>query len=127
MERAHRWSVCSDRFRGRRGWRSGRGRLQLRPVLVGSERRTRGERPAPIKIAGYIQAALLGRTMGHPVRTVYKDGLEAAVPRRLSICPGPADSTVSVLFADGRRGVFRVEQGADVYSLSAAGKSALRD
>ena len=32
-----------------------------------------------------------------------------------------------VLFADERRGIFRVEPGADFYTLSAAGKSTLRD
>src|SRR5437762_14304586 len=65
--------------------------------------------------------------MGHPVRTIYKDCLEAAVPRRLFICPCSATRTVLVLFADERRGIFRVAPGADVYTLSAAGKSALRD
>src|SRR5258707_15335100 len=65
--------------------------------------------------------------MGHPVRAVDKDRLESAVPRRLSICPCSATRTVLVLFADERRGVLRIEQGADVYSLSSAGKSALRD
>src|SRR5438034_9696493 len=65
--------------------------------------------------------------MGHPVRAIYKDRLESAVPRRLSICPCSATRTVLVLFADERRGVFRFAPGADVYSLSSAGKSALRD
>src|SRR3989442_9777483 len=65
--------------------------------------------------------------MGHPVRAVDKDCLESAVPRRLSICPCSATRTVFVLFADERRGIFRVAPGADVYSLSSAGKSALRD
>src|SRR2546425_12894439 len=65
--------------------------------------------------------------MGHPVRAVYKDCLESALPGRLSICPCSATRTVLVLFADERRGIFRVAPGADVYSLSSVGKSALRD
>src|SRR5258706_7811095 len=65
--------------------------------------------------------------MGPTVRAVYKDRLESAVPRRISICPCSAARTVLVLFADERRGIFRVAPGADVYSLSSAGKSALRD
>src|SRR5882762_4279202 len=65
--------------------------------------------------------------MGPPVRAVCKDRLESAVPRRLSICPCSATRTILVLFADERRGIFRVAPGADVYSLSSAGKSALRD
>src|SRR5438552_12688538 len=65
--------------------------------------------------------------MGHPVRAVSKNRLESALPRRLSICPGSATRTVLVLFADERRGIFRVAPGADIYSLSSAGKSALRD
>src|SRR5438876_11695260 len=65
--------------------------------------------------------------MGHPVRVVYKERLAAAVPRRLFICPCSATRTVLVLFADERRGIFRVEPGADLYTLSAAGKSTLRD
>src|SRR5213596_2728846 len=65
--------------------------------------------------------------MGHPVRAVDKDRLEEAVPRRLFICPCSATRTVLVLFADERRGIFRVEPGADLYTLSAAGKSTLRD
>src|SRR5947207_4402576 len=65
--------------------------------------------------------------MGHPVRAVYKDRLESALSGRLFICPCSATRTVLVLFADERRGIFRVEPGADVYTLSAAGKSALRD
>src|SRR5438552_14453188 len=65
--------------------------------------------------------------MGHPVRAVSKNRLESALPRRLSICPGSATRAVLVLFADERRGIFRFEPGADVYSLSPAGKSALRD
>src|SRR5437867_2059021 len=65
--------------------------------------------------------------MGQPVRAVYKDRLESAVPRRLSICPCSATRIVLVLFADERCGIFRVAQGAVIYTLSCAGKSALRD
>src|SRR5207247_5744689 len=65
--------------------------------------------------------------MGHPVRTIYEDCLEEAVPRRLFICPCSATRTVLVLSADERRGIFRVEPGADLYTLSAAVKSTLRD
>src|SRR5207237_3692726 len=68
-----------------------------------------------------------GRIMGPPVRTNHKDCFEAAVPRRLLICPCSATRTVLVLFANERRGIFRVEPGADFYTLSAAGKSTLRD
>ena len=39
----------------------------------------------------------------------------------------PLARTVLVLLADERCGIFRVAPGADVYSLSSAGKSALRD
>src|SRR5882724_11020111 len=65
--------------------------------------------------------------MGPPVRAVHKERLESTVPRRISICPCSATRTIPVLFADERRGIFRVAPGADVYSLSSAGKSALRD
>src|SRR5258706_10888247 len=65
--------------------------------------------------------------MGQPVRAVYEDRLESPVPRRLSLCPGSATRTFLVLFAQGRNGIFRVAQWADVYSLSRGGKFAFRD
>ncbi len=66
--------------------------------------------------------------MGYPVRGLYKDRLELAVPLRSSILPGAGAGAVYHLLADERRGVFRASAGgADVRSLPAAGKSALRD
>ena len=70
----------------------------------------------------------VGRKSDHRNEALGAAGrLESAVPRRLPICPCSATRTVLVLFADERRGIFRVAPGADFYSLSSAGKSALRD
>ncbi len=96
------------------------------PVRFRSQWGARSKRSASREIAGHLQAALLGRAMGRPVRTIHKDGVEETVPRRLSICHRSVGSAVFVFFANGRRGLFRVEQGAVVYTLSSSGKSALR-
>ena len=63
--------------------------------------------PNLIQIAGYIPAALLGRAVGYPVRALYKDLLEAAVPLRSAILPRAGAGAVYHLPADERRGVFR--------------------
>jgi hypothetical protein len=66
--------------------------------------------------------------MGYSVRGLYKDRLEAAVPLRTSILPRAVACSVYNLPANERRGVFRASGGrADVYSLPAAGRSAVRD
>src|SRR5258705_13729504 len=65
--------------------------------------------------------------MGRPVRDAFKDRLELVVPLRLSVCPGSAGSPVSDFPADERRGVFRIEPGAEVHGLSSAGEFAVRD
>jgi hypothetical protein len=127
VEYLDREPAGSDLLRGRGDRRSGGGPFQPRAVLVGAECDTRGDGPGFLEVAGYIQAALLGRTMGPPVRAVYQDRLESTVPRRISIRPCSPTRTILVFFADERRGIFRVAAGADVYSLSSAGKSALRD
>ena len=84
--------------------------------------------PISVEPAGYIQAALLGRAVGYPVRAFYRDRLEATVPLRSSILPRAGAGAVHNLPADEWRGVFRASAGrADVRSLPAAGKSAVRD
>ena len=66
--------------------------------------------------------------MGHPIRSLYKDRLEPALPLRSYILPRSNPGDVSVLPADERRGVFRTEAGrADVHGLLVARKRAVRD
>src|SRR6266404_871770 len=73
-------------------------------------------------------AALLGRAMGHPIRSLYKDRLEPALPLWCPLLPRSNPGDVSVLPTDERRGVFRTQAGrANVPALRGAGKSALRD
>src|SRR5262249_46754898 len=103
------------------------GHFQPHPVCIRYKRETRGRRAGPLEIAGPIPAALLGRAMGDPVRRVHKARLESPLSRRLFVRPSSAGGAVPVLFTQSRRGVLRVEQGADVYTLSAAGKPAFRD
>ena len=69
-----------------------------------------------------------GWVVGYPVRFFYQDRVELAIPFRSSILPRASASAVYNLFADERRRVFRAyARRADVHSLPAAGKSALRD
>src|SRR2546422_10114493 len=110
---------------GRR--RGGRGPFQLRPVWVGDQLSTRSKGPDSFEVAGYIQAAFLGRAVGHPVWAPHRGRLEIAIPVRLSIRPSAAVGSVSDLPAPGRRGVLRASPGADIHALPAAGESALRD
>src|ERR1700730_18074071 len=117
----------SDLLRGGGDRRGGGGPLQPRAVSFGGQRDARGDDRRFLEVSGYIQAALLGRALGHPVRAVREGRLEPAVPRRLSLCPGSATRAVPVLLADQRRGILRIAPRADVYSLSSAGESALRD
>ncbi len=83
--------------------------------------------PVSLKSPDIYKPLFWGGLWGSPVRAVHKDGLEAPLPHRLFICPCSATRAVLVLFADERRGIFRVEPGAVVYRLSPVGKSALRD
>ena len=89
---------------------------------------TRSKCPDLLQIAGYIQAAVLGRALGYPVRALYQDRLEPALPVRSSIFPRTGAGAVFNLPADGRCRIFRASAGrANVHSLPGAGKSALRD
>ena len=66
--------------------------------------------------------------MGYPVRALYKDRLEAALPLRSSILPRAGAGVVFILPAHERRGVFRTPAGrADVHGLLVARKPAVRD
>jgi len=81
-----------------------------------------------LEVARFIQAALLGRAVGYPLRALYKDCLDAALPLRSSILPRAAAGVVFNLPTDERRRVFRTSAGrADIHSLPAAGKSAVRN
>ena len=101
----------SDLLRGGGDRRRGGGPFQPRPVCVGAWRDVRGKGSGLLEIAGYLQAALLGRAVGYPVRAVYKERLEAAVPLRSAILPRSGAGAVSDLPADERRGVFRASAG----------------
>ena len=69
-----------------------------------------------------------GAGCGHPLRALYKGRLEAAVPLRSSLLPRSGACVIPNLPADGGQGVFRASAGrADVHSLPAAGKPAVRD
>src|SRR5262245_2048823 len=115
-------------LRRRSARRIGRGPFQPHLVWVGTWRETRSKGPGLLEVARYLQAALLGWAVGYPVRAVHKGRLDAALPFWSSVFPRAGAGALSDLPADWRRGVFRASgRWAEVHTLLAAGKSALRD
>src|SRR5262249_62244456 len=107
--------------------RTGRGPLQPRPVRAWDWPKTWRQGAGLTQIAGYLPAALLGRAVGHPVRTLDKSCLVLPVPFRPSLLPRAGAGAISVFLAKKRRGVFRAQAGTEVGDLPAAGQSAVRD
>src|SRR2546422_4958954 len=91
--------------------RRGRGRAAHREayVLRRDRPRPRGRVAAVARAAGRVQAACLGRDMGHPARLYPEEAERPSQGRRLHLLSRAGRGVVSHIHADGRYGTFRTE------------------
>src|SRR5262245_36072709 len=123
--RRDRETAGGDLLRGGSPGRAGRGPLQPRPVRVGGQRKTRRDGAGRPEIPGRLQAALLGRAVGDPVRAPDRGGVDASVRLRFPLLPRADAGAVPVLPAQERRGLVRAPaRRGDVPDLPAAGEPA---
>src|SRR5438094_4420 len=127
VERKREWGgrcprVLSGVCRGR-----GRAARWEAPVLRGDKPRPGGRVAAVARAAGGVQAACLGRTVGHPAR-LYPEGIERpSQDRWLHLLSRAGRGVASHIHADERYGTFRTEGWPGHHGLCPHRERALRD